>query len=298
MQDISLSEKQFIRQSFIHNIRSDGRGGFDFRPVTIENDIFPHCNGSSRVTINNSIDVLCSIKLSVSSNFNPIKYVDIATEISSSCTSKKDELEINEMTNKINEIIGSMLTNSCQEHFKRKLTIIEGKFYWTVNIDLLILQMNGNPIDVCSWAVYTALQSTYLPSVEIYKGESGEYEDFEINSDICQSNQLFSYPSPVPITITLSKISEDTSFLVDITSDESHCVISSLTIAISNDQKCHLIRKYSGNFLSIQDTTHAIQYVKDVVSSIYTQLHSHKQETDNDDRLYPDIPPMRLGLLA
>lgn len=158
--------------------------------------------------------------------------------------------------------------------------------------------MNGNPIDICSWAVYTALQSTFLPSVEIYKGESGQYEDFEVNSDITHSNVLFSYPSPVPITITLSKISEDTSFLVDVTSDESSCVISSLTIAISNDQKCHLIRKYSGNFLSIQETTQAIHYVKEVVSSIYTQLHEHKLDTDNEDKLYPDIPPMRLGLLA
>lgn len=66
--------------------------------------------------------------------------------------------------------------------------------------------MDGNPLDACSWAVYSALQCTKIPSTEVYKGESGQLEDFEIASDMCRSTYLFPSESPVPITVTISKV--------------------------------------------------------------------------------------------
>jgi exosome complex RNA-binding protein Rrp42 (RNase PH superfamily) len=68
--------------------------------------------------------------------------------------------------------------------------------------------MDGNPLDACSWAVYCALQCTRIPSTEVFKGESGQLEDFEIAGDMCQSAPLFpaTTTSPVPITITVSKV--------------------------------------------------------------------------------------------
>jgi hypothetical protein len=40
-------------------------GHDDFRSIVIENSIFPHVNGSSRVRIPGAVDVLCSVKVSV-----------------------------------------------------------------------------------------------------------------------------------------------------------------------------------------------------------------------------------------
>lgn len=76
---LSQTEKDFIRSSCSQDIRSDGRyfsrsapplfdpyldrKPIDFRSVTIESDIFPHCNGSSRVSIRNAIDVICGVKV-------------------------------------------------------------------------------------------------------------------------------------------------------------------------------------------------------------------------------------------
>ena len=95
---ISPGEKQFIREGCKQDIRYDGRGLFllsytsrphnlhiilclnariivlfffhnffeacyDFRGMSIENNIYPHTNGSSRVRIADVVDVICSVKV-------------------------------------------------------------------------------------------------------------------------------------------------------------------------------------------------------------------------------------------
>ena len=39
-------------------------GPKDFRHLAIENNVLPHVNGSSRLRVADSIDVLCSVKVS------------------------------------------------------------------------------------------------------------------------------------------------------------------------------------------------------------------------------------------
>lgn len=41
-------------------------GCTDFRTMSVENSVFPHLNGSSRVKLGDCVDVLCSIKVSLS----------------------------------------------------------------------------------------------------------------------------------------------------------------------------------------------------------------------------------------
>lgn len=88
---ISAAEKEFIRKGCDVNVRFDGRGNMvefldlqasfqivfsnspyycsdsigykDFRHISIENNILPHVNGSSRLRIAESIDILCSVKV-------------------------------------------------------------------------------------------------------------------------------------------------------------------------------------------------------------------------------------------
>ena len=40
--------------------------------------------------------------------------------------------------------------------------------------------MDGDPTDGCSMAIYTALNSTRIPKIELFVGESGDMEDFEV----------------------------------------------------------------------------------------------------------------------
>jgi exosome complex RNA-binding protein Rrp42 (RNase PH superfamily) len=155
--EISGTEKDFIRHSCSHNIRYDGRSlttivtlliilllslyirnSLDFRLSQIENDIFPHCNGSSRVSIRNSIDVVCGVKLVVVSGLESSNYASVALDLSPSCLTKVDEAKANEITSRIEEILQANLNNSCLQHFANTLTIIPGKFSWSLRIDLIV----------------------------------------------------------------------------------------------------------------------------------------------------------------
>ena len=63
MRTISDDEVEYIRRSCALGMRNDGRGLFDYRNMLVESDIFPHCAGSSRVTIGSAVDVICGVKV-------------------------------------------------------------------------------------------------------------------------------------------------------------------------------------------------------------------------------------------
>ena len=62
---VSATEASFVVAGCNDGIRNDGRDITDFRCLQIENNIFPHCNGSSRLKLCDSTDILCSIKAEV-----------------------------------------------------------------------------------------------------------------------------------------------------------------------------------------------------------------------------------------
>jgi exosome complex RNA-binding protein Rrp42 (RNase PH superfamily) len=41
------------------------KGARDFRTISIENEIFPHLNGSSRVNVSNVFNVVCTVKVCI-----------------------------------------------------------------------------------------------------------------------------------------------------------------------------------------------------------------------------------------
>jgi len=88
MKKSSQAEQSYIQAGCALGIRYDGRGiskvyvlmkltafsrytrfiptGMDdFRAITIQNNIFPHVNGSSRVKIDSDVDIICSVKVHI-----------------------------------------------------------------------------------------------------------------------------------------------------------------------------------------------------------------------------------------
>lgn len=71
-----------------------------------------------------------------------------------------------------------------------------------------------------------------------------------------------------------------------------------MVVSMSSEKKYHTIRKFGGGHLNSTEVSQALQYAKEASSSIYPQLDSIRNLTLQEDKLYPDIPPVRLGLLA
>ena len=105
MKAISEAERKYIKYSCSKGIRNDGRGLLDLRGVTAESDILPNCNGSSRVSLGSSIDIVCGIKAVVAEYSASDDYVEVGVELAPSCNWTLDEKKTTEIIGKISECI-------------------------------------------------------------------------------------------------------------------------------------------------------------------------------------------------
>lgn len=128
---------------------------------------------------------------------------DLAVELSPSCNLKLDERRLMDHGAHIAQQLQSFITSSGTFNLK-DLCIIPGRFCWKVCVDLLVLQMDGDPLDACSIAAYVALNCTKIPKVEIFLGESGCPEDFEVTGDLGEALSLNA--KNIPICISSSKV--------------------------------------------------------------------------------------------
>lgn len=128
---------------------------------------------------------------------------NLGIELSPSCNLKIDDRRLLEFGSQIAQQLQSFITNSKTLNM-RELCIIPGKFCWNICVDLLVLQTDGDPIDGCSIATYVALNCTKIPKIEIFLGESGKPEDFEVIGDLGESLTLNA--KDVPICISSSKV--------------------------------------------------------------------------------------------
>lgn len=128
---------------------------------------------------------------------------DVGIEFSPSCNLKLDDRKLLEYGSQIAQQLQSFIVNSNTFNMK-ELCIISGKFCWNICVDLLVLQMDGDPLDACSIATYVALNSTKIPKVDVFLGESGMPEDFEVNGDLGESTLLKA--KELPICVSSSKV--------------------------------------------------------------------------------------------
>lgn len=115
--------------------------------------------------------------------------------------------------------------------------------------------MDGDPLEICSIAALLALNCTKEPKVELYPGESGEMEDFDISGDISEGLPVDT--TNVPICITVLKIDSDL-MIVDSSGSEQSCGSCMLSIAIDRYGNCCGIKYIKTGTLTIEELASAI----------------------------------------
>lgn len=225
---ISAAEKEFICEGCMSNVRSDGRTVDSFRSISIENNVMPHVHGSAKVQLGVSMSVVCSVKLSVVDVVLENKpLLDISTSISPSNLYRNDD-RLPNFEGIISERMFNIIGKSNTIDFE-KLCIIPNRFQWIVAIELVVLNMNEDPTDLCSIAINTALKCTMVPNHTLIRGESGEYEDFEINSFPSEA-YLLPILKPIPICVSIHKVSLASAvictflILYSVYSFQTHCI--------------------------------------------------------------------------
>lgn len=290
---ISTNEVEFITQGCEENIRADGREVFDFRPISIENNVLPHVHGSSRVCIGSGMSILCSVRVAVVETSDKRQLLDINTKISPSNVYKSDSFRISDFEIVVADRLYDTIANSNVIDFD-KLCIIPDKFQWAVTIELSILNMDSDPTDGCSIALRAALQCTKLPSHTLLKGESGLDEDFEISSHVADSYAL-PLLNEVPICITCHKIGNV--FVMDCDCYEQACASFGVIVALDSELNVCGMQKVMPGVMNSHDVTTSLKCCMAAVPSIMAALDKVSGIETIKGSKYPDVPSQRAGML-
>ena len=150
------------------------------------------------------MSVVCCVRMSVIDVVLENKpFLDISVRISPSNLYRNDE-RLSNFEGIIAERLFNIIGKSNTIDYE-KLAIIPNRFQWVVAIELVVLNMNTDPTDLCSIAINTSLKCPMVPNHTLIRGESGEYEDFDINSFPSEA-YLLPILKEIPICISIYKV--------------------------------------------------------------------------------------------
>ena len=167
---ISPSEINFIRQSCMANFRLDGRSNSNYRPYTLlsptQSPILS--NGSSRLLLPSSnTDILCSIKAELVHPpfFKSEGIIEVNMNILpfASTSNSKDRKNIRKEEQEVSSLLSHLLLPHLLN--KNDLVVLEGRYVWRLNIDILVTHCDGSLVDACSMVIWGAMQNLMLPNV-------------------------------------------------------------------------------------------------------------------------------------
>ncbi|KAK5583819.1 hypothetical protein RB653_005421 [Dictyostelium firmibasis] len=173
---------------------------------------------------------------------NVIKNLKLTNPIISNKNNNiKNENDKEMKTNEESDIITNSGDDNC-------FSIVPNKYYWTLYVDAIVLDSDGNLFDALSIACRSALQNTRIPRV---KAIQGEYEEitFEVSDD--PEDTLSLSIDNVPICVTLTKIG--TQFVIDSTLQEELCMNARLTVGVNSLSNICSIQK--GGIEGLDPTT-------------------------------------------
>jgi exosome complex component RRP42 len=271
---VSSTEAAYLRQGCESGIREDGRSVRDHRLVSVELDVLPHLNGSSRVRIASAIEVLCSVKAEVvdlPAGSLSQGALEVTANLSPSCNLKLDERRLSDVGSYLSQQLQRVLTGSL-ESVLPSLVIIPSKFCWCLHIDLLITKLDGDPLDACSMAIYSALKCTMIPRVELVLGPSGAAEDFEVVGSPASATP---FPADdVPICTTFAKIGS--TLVIDASSSEHACAAAALTAAVSRKgQCCGMFKLRGGGAFTEGEVGKVFHDSQALAPSIFSAIDAH-----------------------
>ncbi|CAK9220716.1 unnamed protein product [Sphagnum jensenii] len=231
---LSAAEVRFIQGGIAHDLRSDGRGRYHFRPFSIQSGVIPQANGSGRCKLG-ATDVIASVKAELgrppAGRPNHGSLV-ISVECSPTAAPEFEGRGGEDLSLELQRALERSLLGGPNGAGAAidlsSLHLLEGKVCWVLYIDTLVLSSDGNLLDALSIAIKAALSNTGIPKVEVLASTSAD-EDPELDVDNEESSPLDI--SQVPITITLTKVGRH--YIVDATAEEESQMTAAVSVAVN-----------------------------------------------------------------
>lgn len=238
------TSESYVRKLVEEGMRVDNRKFDEFRPIKIEKNVINTAEGSARVLIGNS-HVLVGVKMSVGEPFSDTpnegvlivntELVPVASPTFEPGPPDKDAIELARVVDR------GIRESKCID--LESLCIQEGKEVWMVNVDIHILDHDGNLIDAGALGSITALLNTKIPKYENGKIVFGEYErDLPVRD--------------VPIAITTAKISDK--LLVDLNVEEENAMNARVTLTTNEKGELCSAQKGGEGYFTTEEIEKAV----------------------------------------
>jgi exosome complex component RRP42 len=234
----------YVRKLAEEGLRVDSRRFDEFRPIKVEKGVIKNAEGSARVIIGNT-HVLVGVKMSVGEPFPdaPNEGVLIVNaELSPVASPTFEPGPPNENSIEMARVIDRGIRESnCID--MEALCIKEGEEVWMVNVDIHVLDFDGNLIDAGSIGAMAALMDVKIP----------KYEDGKINTE--ESTGKMPLRDNI-IEVTTVKISDK--LLLDPTVEEESAIDARITLAINEAGNICAAQKGGNGYFTKDEITKAI----------------------------------------
>ncbi|KAK1173459.1 exosome complex component RRP42-like [Huso huso] len=274
---VSEAEKVYIMHGVQDDLRVDGRGCDDYRHMEIETDVVSNTSGSARVKLGHT-DILVGVKAEMSRP-KLEKPNEGCLEFFVDCSANATP----EFEGRGGEDLGTEIANTLYRVFDnghnidlKSLCICPMEHCWTLYVDVLLLQCDGNLFDAISVAIKAALFNTRIPKVQMIEDEEGTKE-IELSDDPYDCMRLD--VENVPCIVTLCKIGHR--HVVDATLQEKACSMASLLVAVTRKGTITCVRKVGGGSLDPESVFEMIETGKRVGKALHTPLQEILQKEES-----------------
>lgn len=169
---LSAGELAYLVGGVEADLRLDGRGRLDFRPMSLQTNVVAHANGSARLKLEQT-HVLAAVNLSMGAP----DLTRARCEGSVHCTVEQSAACSVDMEDRAVQSRNALLTVELQRLVAHShalpltsLVIIPDKQVWIIHIDVIIIDDGGNVMDAIVMAVKAALVTTTMPPIEVVAG--------------------------------------------------------------------------------------------------------------------------------
>ncbi|MCD6477297.1 MAG: exosome complex protein Rrp42 [Candidatus Aenigmarchaeota archaeon] len=241
-----LRNKSYVKKMAEDQIRVDGRKLDEFREIKIEKDVIKSAEGSAKVTIGNTV-VLAGVKIGIGEPFPDTPdegILMVGAELSPVASPEFEPGPPGPDAIELARIVDRGIREShCIE--LNKLVIKEGEQVYMINIDIHILNHDGNLIDAAGLAAIAALIDAKLPKVE--------------DGKIILDEKIGNVPVvDKPISITTVKISN--TLMLDTTADEWDSLDARLTITTNNNGDICAVQKGGEGYFTLDEIKKAVDF--------------------------------------
>lgn len=269
----SLQLQQFHQLFLSQGKRSDGRTFNSFRATEVKMNPIESADGSCCVRLGNT-SIICGVRARIEEPkpSDPSKgTLDITCKLPpNSLHSFKWSRDAHAdqetmMSSRLKEILWS---SSCLD--MSQLVIQDGKAVWSLDIEVIVLDFDGNILDTALTALIGCLASTSLPGVEKKDDSDGNPVNEYVFSEDKIPLKLDSFPFSSSFALFEGP---DDMMLTDATSEEEILSSSSLSIIISHpSSKIVSICKDGGAVVSDETLLNRVSVAQERSGLLYNMI--------------------------